>query len=86
MRFWLREVAGWLLTAVGLWACFQSYYEFLKNGLIFEGGGLAVIGIFIFRGGIGLLRTALAARVCSEEVRNQKSEVRSLTRNSSRGG
>jgi hypothetical protein len=69
MRFWLREVAGWLLAAMGLWACFQSYFEFLKNGQIFEGAELAVIGIFVFRGGIGLLRTALAARVCTEAER-----------------
>jgi hypothetical protein len=63
MRFWLRELAGWLLVALGL-AVFYYCFLFLYYGLILEAGPLTVIGIFIFRGGIHLLKMAVAARIC----------------------
>ena len=63
MRFWLRELAGWLLVALGL-AVFYYCFLFLYHGLILEAGPLTVIGIIIFRGGIHLLKMAVAARIC----------------------
>jgi hypothetical protein len=63
MRFWLRELAGWLLVGLGLlvlYACFAL----LVNGYVARGSPLIIVGVFVFRGGIHLLKTAVAARVC----------------------
>jgi len=65
MMYWLREIAGWLLIGLGLLA-FVIVYEFCDRRAIFEAGILAVVGIFIFRGGIHLLKVAVAARICRQ--------------------
>jgi hypothetical protein len=71
MRFWIRELAGWVLVILGLYV-FLICIDILLNRagprgpapLILESGPLTVIGIIIFRGGIHLLKVAVAARVC----------------------
>jgi hypothetical protein len=67
MRFWTREVAGWILLALGLYVFYRSY-TLLIDGHQYqiEGGILTIIGIFLFRGGIHLLKIAVAARACME--------------------
>ena len=65
MRFWLREIAGWFLVIVGLFV-FYACYELLLRSRVVETGALTVIGIFLFRGGIHLLKMAVAAQVCSQ--------------------
>ena len=65
MRFWIRELAGWILMALGLYVLFIALV-FLVNAppRIIEAGPLTLIGIIVFRGGIHLLKVAVAARVC----------------------
>jgi len=63
MRFWLRELTGWLLVLLGLFV-FYLCVVFLLRNQVFEVGPLTLIGIIIFRGGIHLLKVAVAARVC----------------------
>jgi hypothetical protein len=65
MRFWLREVAGWLLVGVGLYMGYLVYLLALGRHLV-ELWALAIFGIFVFRGGIHLLKVAIAARVCMQ--------------------
>jgi hypothetical protein len=65
MSYWLREIAGWLLVALGLYF-FRLTYLFGHEHLFLEMWALAIIGIFVFRGGIHLLKVAIAARVCRE--------------------
>jgi len=65
MNFWLREVAGWVLVVLGL-LIFLLCFQFLTASAIFEAWPLAIVGIIIFRGGIHLLKVAVAARVCTE--------------------
>ncbi len=65
MIFWTREIAGWLLVALGLVA-FWKVYEMSLQYHIFELIPMTVIGIFLFRGGIHLLKVAVAARACRE--------------------
>ena len=65
MRYWVREVGGWLLVGLGL-MIFYGCYAMLQNRQIVETGTLTVIGIFVFRGGIHLLKMAVAAQVCLE--------------------
>jgi hypothetical protein len=63
MRFWIREVAGWLLIGLGLLIAYVVYLLCVR-GTVLTPWPLALFGIFIFRGGIHLLKVAIAARVC----------------------
>ena len=63
MNFWLRELAGWALVVLGL-AIFGLCILFLRSARMIETGPLFVIGFVVFRGGIHLLKVAVAARVC----------------------
>lgn len=65
MSYWLREFFGWALVAVGL-AIFGLVILHLIEGLVYQTVGMTVIGIFVFRGGIHLLKVALAARICEQ--------------------
>lgn len=65
MRFWIREVVGWILLGLGLWV-FLGCLELLDRGKPIEAGSQTVIGFIIFRGGIHLLKVAVAARVCMQ--------------------
>jgi hypothetical protein len=72
MRFWTRELAGWLLVGIGLvvfWNCFELLVK--KDPQrdpprVFPAAVLTPIGFIIFRGGIHLLKVAVAARICSQ--------------------
>jgi hypothetical protein len=63
MRFWVRELAGWVLVVIGLFF-FLICYALLVQGKVLQTGPAAFVGFVIFRGGIHLLKVALAARVC----------------------
>lgn len=63
--FYVREVAGWVLMVLGLWLFYQSY-SLLVNRMIVQSGPVVLMGIIVFRGGIHLLKVAVAARVCQQ--------------------
>jgi hypothetical protein len=63
MRFWVRELAGWVLVVLGLGAFGVSFWM-LKQHYWIEAGVPSLIGFFVFRGGIHLLKVAVAARIC----------------------
>jgi hypothetical protein len=65
MSFWVREVAGWVLVLLGV-AAFGLSIRFLTQHYWIEAGLPSLIGFFLFRGGIHLLKVAVAARVCME--------------------
>jgi hypothetical protein len=67
MRFWIREIMGWLLVGLGLFA-FYMCVVLLFNHSVIEVGPLFVIGIVVFRGGIHLLKVAVAARICMDAM------------------
>jgi hypothetical protein len=64
MRYWFREILGWAMIGTGC----VIFYE--VSGLAFAGRRvcetvvLAMIGIIVFRGGIHLVKVAMAARAC----------------------
>jgi hypothetical protein len=64
--FWVREITGWVLLVLGLAAFYVVYFVLLRNGRIFESGPMVLVGIFLFRGGIHLLKVAVAARICQQ--------------------
>ena len=65
MRFWWRELGGWILIGLGL-ACFAVVWQFCKHRWIVEAWPMTFIGMMIFWGGIHLLKVAMAARVCQQ--------------------
>jgi len=63
--YWIREIAGWVLLVLGLWLFYMSYVFVLRGNYV--GSGPTVLaGIVVFRGGIHLLKVAVAARVCRQ--------------------
>jgi hypothetical protein len=67
MRFWIREIMGWLLVLVGLLLFYLCVAILLgPRGLIAEAMMLSVVGIIVFRGGIHLLKVAVAARIAMQ--------------------
>jgi hypothetical protein len=59
--FWTREIAGWALILLGL-AAFWNSYVLLMNKLVFQAGPTVFMGFIIFRGGIHILKVAVAAQ------------------------
>jgi hypothetical protein len=65
MRFWVRELAGWLLVGLGLFLFYVCVAILLTDRpRIIEAGPLTLIAVIVFRGGIHLLKVAVAARIC----------------------
>jgi len=78
IRFWVRELMGWLLVIVGLGIFYLCIGLMLSGGteILIEGPPVILIGIIVFRGGIHLLKVAVAARMCMQtHVEAQKPPV-----------
>lgn len=80
MRFWTREIAGWALVAAGLFTFYTCFGLLVvsdpnERPRVFAAGVLMPIGFILFRGGIHLLKVAVAARVCWQ-TQNQPKEDR----------
>jgi hypothetical protein len=87
MRFWTRELAGWLLIVVGLFIFRQCYNLLIHpDHFLLEGGALTLVGIIVFRGGIHLLKIAVAAQVCvqANETLEQRTPAGALSAGASR--
>src|SRR5262249_25425706 len=67
MRFWIREIAGWLLVLAGLLVFYicLGMVQPPQSPRVFSAVPVMIIGIIIFRGGIHLLKVAVAARICA---------------------
>jgi hypothetical protein len=73
-RFWMREIAGWLLVIAGLYVFAVALALLLRPPPppgssmphIIEAPAFIFVGFIIFRGGIHLLKVAVAARVCMQ--------------------
>jgi hypothetical protein len=67
MRFWVREALGWFLVLLGLFLFYWDLSLLLADRVpkYLEAMGMLPIAIFVFRGGIQLLKVAVAARMCS---------------------
>ncbi len=59
--YWSREIAGWTVLLIGLWF-FWATYQKLADRRIFEAAPMAFMGFVVFRGGVHLLKVAVAAQ------------------------
>jgi vacuolar-type H+-ATPase subunit I/STV1 len=65
MIYWTREVAGWMLVALGL-ASFAVVLGMSLEYRVIPAIPMTVVGVFLFRGGVHLLQVAVAARICQQ--------------------
>ena len=65
MIYWVREAAGWLLVGLGI-LMFLLVWDYCERQLYFPAVFLTAVGIFVFRGGIHLLKVAVAGRICQQ--------------------
>jgi len=65
MKYWWRELSGWLLIGLSLFG-FALVYDFCAKRRITEAWPLTVIALVVFWGGIQLLKVAIAARICQQ--------------------
>jgi hypothetical protein len=73
MNLWSRELAGWVLLLLGVYVFFRAFLLLTAgNQYMLEGGTVTLIGVVIFRGGIHLLKIAVAARLCLAADENDK--------------
>jgi hypothetical protein len=84
MRFWFRELAGWLLVGIGLIVFYLCFDLLVNNHAILQTAPLVVIGIVVFRGGIHLLKVAVAARICHQAQERPAAPARKPTRPATR--
>lgn len=75
----LRETAGWLLVVIGL-AVFLFSGVLLYDGLILTAPPIALIGFFVFRGGIHILKVAVASRISYRAQRELMEVARRMPR------
>ena len=66
MRYLWREFIGWALVALGVAIFLWAGVLLARYHGVFEAGPLTIAGIFVFRGGIHLIKVAVAARVCTD--------------------
>jgi hypothetical protein len=76
LLFWLREVAGWVLVAAGL-VGFAFAGVMLTREKAIEASTLTFASFVLFRGGIHLLKVAVAARICQEAAQAGQEQARS---------
>jgi hypothetical protein len=84
MRFWFRELAGWLLILLGLFVFYLCWALLVRNHIV-EAGPMTLIGIIIFRGGIHLLKVAVAARICLDAQKQMNDNPKPLRPNLTAG-
>ena len=79
MRFWMRELVGYGLMFLGLVGFYFALALFANNNIL-GGAGVTVPAIFVFRGGIHLLKVAMAARICLHAQPQHRREQRRQAR------
>lgn len=72
---WFRELAGWLLLGGGVGAFVLCYVQFLLNGLVVQGVIFGFAGLVMFRGGLALLKLAVASRAARDVKREMAAQA-----------
>lgn len=64
LTYWTREIGGWTLILFGIIIFYQSY-SLLLSKRVCEASPLTFVGFIVFRGGIHLLKVAVAAQAAA---------------------
>lgn len=64
LSYWAREIGGWALIVFGLVIFFQAY-NLLLSKRVFEATPLTFVGFVVFRGGVHLLKVAVAVQAAA---------------------
>ena len=64
MFFVIRETAGWFLIVAALYLIQLTLLDYVDAGRVVEAGIVVVASMFVFKGGIHLIRVGTAARIC----------------------
>jgi len=67
VRFGIPDVIGWVLTLVGL-ALVAIVVYLAMNRYVFEAMALSLPSVVVFRGGLGLIRMAMAGRIARDSI------------------
>ncbi len=72
MFFVIRETAGWFLIVAALYLIQLAVLDYLRpeKGQVVEAGIVVMASMFVFKGGIHLIRVATAARICMHPRRS----------------
>jgi hypothetical protein len=81
--YWSREAAGWLLILGGLFA-FVRAYDLLLSKRIFEATPMVFIGFIVFRGGVHVLKVAVAAQAARNLPETAQPGARRINRPATR--
>jgi hypothetical protein len=79
LAYWSREIAGWVLVLGGLYA-FLVAYDLLLGKRIFEAAPMVFIGFIVFRGGVHVLKVAVAAQAARNLPETAHPGARRVTR------
>jgi hypothetical protein len=77
--YWAREIAGWVLVLAGMYF-FREAWGLLLNKRIFEAAPMTFIGFIVFRGGIHILKVAVAAQAARLATDTAQPAARKLSR------
>ena len=64
MFFIIRETAGWLLIVTALFLIQEALRTHIPDQQPVEAGLVIMAAMFVFKGGVHLIRVATAARIC----------------------
>ncbi len=73
--FWTRELAGWILVILGIISFIFTYTVLLLSGKVVESMVASFISFIVYRGGIHLLKVAIAAKMCREPMENYQNRA-----------
>lgn len=82
MKFFaaLRELIGWILLGTGLAAFGLAGVMVLRERMACSGMVITLIAIIIFRGGLHLIKVAVAARAAADSRGSTASTTRQIRR------
>lgn len=75
MFFIIRETAGWLLVVTALYLIQLALRTYIPRGDVIEAGLIVMASMFVFKGGIHLVRVATAARICMPARRGAEGDA-----------
>jgi hypothetical protein len=68
----IRELVGWAFVLISL-NIFRICFLYLNRAFVIEGAVAAIVGVMLFRGGLQLVKVAVAARAVRQSIPTESS-------------